>query len=299
MERVIAPIAGRQLGNVARRELLAAGVSAREIERRVEKGALHPLFPGVYRVGHLAPNTGADYLAATLACGSGALLCGAAGGHHLALTKGAPPMPEVVAPKERRIQGIRTHHSRILGPGDGFVWRSVPVATIPWVLVDLAATLSFDDLARACHEAGVKHRTTPRHVDAVLERRPRAPGAGRLRTILRGDATVTLSFLERRFVALMREHGLPLPITNRPAGSKRVDCRWPDHMLIVELDSYTFHSSRHAWEQDRRREREARALGYEFRRYTYGDVVEMPRLMLAELRALLPHDPARTTHVVV
>jgi hypothetical protein len=38
---------------------------------------------------------------------------------------------------------------------------------------------------------------------------------------------------------------------------------------------------------DRRREREARARGDEFRRYTYGDVVESPRLMLAELRALL------------
>ena len=53
-------------------------------------------------------------------------------------------------------------------------------------------------------------------------------------------------------------------------------------------DSYRFHNSRHAWENDRRREREARALNNEFRRYTYGDVTEHPRLMLAELRALLP-----------
>jgi hypothetical protein len=55
----------------------------------------------------------------------------------------------------------------------------------------------------------------------------------------------------------------------------------------VELDSYRYHHSRHAWEQDRRREREARGRGDEFRRYTYGDVFEGPRLMLAELRALL------------
>jgi hypothetical protein len=38
---------------------------------------------------------------------------------------------------------------------------------------------------------------------------------------------------------------------------------------------------------DRRREREAHARSDEFRRYTYGDVFEDPRLMLAELRALL------------
>jgi hypothetical protein len=51
---------------------------------------------------------------------------------------------------------------------------------------------------------------------------------------------------------------------------------------------HDYHGSRHAWEEDRRREREARARGDEFRRYTYGDVVERPRLMLAELRVLLP-----------
>jgi hypothetical protein len=57
--------------------------------------------------------------------------------------------------------------------------------------------------------------------------------------------------------------------------------------VTVELDSYTYHHSRHAWEQDRRREREAHARGDEFRRYTYGDVFEHPQQMLAELRALL------------
>jgi hypothetical protein len=66
-----------------------------------------------------------------------------------------------------------------------------------------------------------------------------------------------------------------------------VDCRWPERRLTVELDSYTYHSSRHAWEQDRAREREARARGDEFRRYTTADV-NHPRLLLQELRDLLP-----------
>jgi hypothetical protein len=38
---------------------------------------------------------------------------------------------------------------------------------------------------------------------------------------------------------------------------------------------------------DRRREREARARGDEFRRYTYRDVFDDPKLMLAELEKLL------------
>jgi hypothetical protein len=55
----------------------------------------------------------------------------------------------------------------------------------------------------------------------------------------------------------------------------------------VELDSYRYHHTRHAWEQDRRRDREARARGDAMRRYTWTDVFEEPELMLAELRELL------------
>ena len=124
-------------------------------------------------------------------------------------------------------------------------------------------------------------------MEKVLARRPTAPGASNLRLVLHGDAHVTLSKLEHRFLSLLKANGLPLPQTNRPAGGRRVDCRWPDHHLTVELDSYRYHGSRHAWEHDRRREREAYARGDEFRRYTYGDVYEDSRLMLVELRDLI------------
>jgi hypothetical protein len=100
---------------------------------------------------------------------------------------------------------------------------------------------------------------------------------------------MTLSALERRFLALLRGAGLPLPQTDRPAEGRRVDCRWTDPPLTVELDSYRYHGSRHAREQDRRREREAYARGDEFRRYTHGDVFEgsASAAMLSELRMLL------------
>jgi very-short-patch-repair endonuclease len=157
--------------------------------------------------------------------------------------------------------------------------------------VDLAEELSAEALARACHEAGVRHRTTPRQVEAILDRRRSVPGAGALRRVLRGDERVVLSGLERRFLELLAEAGLPLPDTNRPAGGRRVDCRWPEHRLTVELDSYTYHGSSHAWEHDHRRERAAYARGDEFRRYTYGDVLKHPRPVLRELRPLLGAEP--------
>jgi very-short-patch-repair endonuclease len=167
------------------------------------------------------------------------------------------------------------------------IWRGIPVTNVPRTLVDLAPHLPAEDLARACHEAGVRHHTTPAKVDAVLATRPNSPGAAKLRAILRGDVRITLSKLESEAVSLIERDGLELPETNRPAGGRRVDLRWPRHKLTVELDSYTYHGSRYAWEQDRRREREARDRGDEFRRYTWGDVFEEPAAMLAELRVLL------------
>jgi hypothetical protein len=77
--------------------------------------------------------------------------------------------------------------------------------------------------------------------------------------VLWGDAERILSKLEKAFIRLLKANGLPLPVTNRPAGGRFVDCRWPEHKLTVELDSYRYHRSRHAWELDRKRERQAYA----------------------------------------
>jgi hypothetical protein len=281
---VIAEIARGSYGVVTREEMRAAGVSDQEIKIRVRRGSLIRVHSSVYRVGHCAPSVEARYLAAVKACGEGAVLSGLAAAHLLGLTRGPAPAPEVTAPKQRRVARVRTTCSPQI---DRTTYRGIPVSTVPRTLVDLAATLALDDLARACHEAGVRHRTTPAHVEAVLARRPNTPGAAKLRAVIHGDVHVTLSRLEARFLARLREAGLPLPRTNRPAGGRRVDCRWADHRLTVELDSYRYHGSRHAWEQDRRREREAYARGDQFRRYTWGDVFEHPRPMLRELAALL------------
>ena len=291
VEQELDRIGSASHGVVTRAQLLSAGVSRQEIASRLQRGGLIRLHRGVYRVGHRAPSTEATYLAAVLSAGEGALLSGRAAAHLLGILKGTAPPAEVIARTERRIAGVRTRRSRGLEAGDATIVRSIPVTTVPRTLVDIAADLPLDALARACHEAGVRYRTTPRDVEAVLARRPTNPGARKLRHIIDGDAHVTLSKLEAHFLELLRNEGLPLPVTNREASGRRVDCRWPEHRLTVELDGYRFHNSRHSWEQDRHREREARARGDDFRRYTWGDVEEDPTLMLRELVSAMTLPP--------
>jgi very-short-patch-repair endonuclease len=230
----------------------------------------------------------ADYMAAVLACGDGAALAGRAAGQLLGLIRGIPaPEAEVIAVTERRIPGITTRRGRRGDRTDTTIWKGIPVTGPARTLVDLAAAVSAGELARAMHEAAIRHGTTPDEVDAVLERRPTSRGAAALRDVIHGDQGRLLSKLERAFIRLLRDARLPLPSTNRLAGGRLVDCRWPKHRLTVELDGYRYHASRHAWELDRKREREAYARGDQFRRYTWGDVVEHPGPTLRELRSVL------------
>jgi hypothetical protein len=272
---------------VTRRELLAIGVTPAEIKSRRNSGSLIRTHRGVFRVGHAAPSLEARYMAAVKACGRGSLLAGRAGGHLLGLLKRPPSLPEVLTPTQRRIKGVITYRARRSEVRDGTSWCGIPVTTVPRTMVDLAAVLPEDDLARAFHQATVMHKSEPDQVERVLSRRHNWPGAATLRRVLWGDVPVTLSRLEERFLARLRAAGLPQPEANRRIDGRYVDCRWPKHRLTVELDSYRYHHTRHAWEQDRQRERHARARDDEFRRYTWLDVSEEPEPMLADLRRLL------------
>jgi very-short-patch-repair endonuclease len=286
-DEVIARLASSAHGVVARRELLRAGVTSDEIKRRLQRGSLIAIHRGVYRVGHHAPSREATYIAAVKACGEKAVLCRRAAAHVWRILKGSPPVPEVAAPVKRRVPRVTTHRTTTIAPGQITKRLCIPVTTVPRTLVDLASSLPEPALARACHEAGVLYRTTPKQVDAVLMDLPSAPGRATLERVLHGDVPVTLSRLESQFLRLLRETGLPLPATNKVAGGHRVDCRWPEQRLTVELDSYRHHNSRHAWDKDRLREREARMRGDEFRRYAWRDVFEDPAFMFDELSELL------------
>jgi hypothetical protein len=287
VERKIAHLASRSHGVVSREDLIRIGMTPAQIRSRLARGDLIPIHRGVFRVGHSAPSLEARYFAAVKAGGQGALLHGRAAAHLLGLLRRPPPQPEVLTTRRRQPSGVKISRCRAINPRDGRSWRGVPVTTVPRTIVDLAAVLDPPDLARAFHEAAVRHRVRPDAVDAILSRRHNWPGARELQRVIWGDEPVSLSKLESSFIAAVRAARLPLPETNVPAGAHRVDCRWPEHRLTVELDSYRFHNTRHAFEQDRQREREARDRGDEFRRYTWADVSEARGPMLVELRALL------------
>ena len=75
---------------------------------------------------------------------------------------------------------------------------------------------------------------------------------------LRTPRPQTRSDLEADFLAFLNDRRFPRPQTNTLIEGIEVDCVWPDRKLIVELDSYTFHGTRQAFEEDRSKDRRPR-----------------------------------------
>ncbi|MDX6678145.1 MAG: hypothetical protein QOE31_2197, partial [Solirubrobacteraceae bacterium] len=151
----IAAVAAEQHGRITTRELRAAGVDKSCAQRWLEDGLLHRVHRGVYAVGHVAPSTLADYVAAVLACGGGSRLSHAPCSHLLKLQRGVPPPPEVTVATtaHRRRPGIVIHRVRDIPQRDVAELHGIPIMTVPRTLLDLAPRLTPQDLARACHEA--------------------------------------------------------------------------------------------------------------------------------------------------
>jgi hypothetical protein len=277
----VAGIAAGQYGRVTAVQLLGAGVDRDRIKRWVADGRLRREHVEVFALGHPDPSPRGVYRSAALASGSGAVVSHLAAAQLLNLRSGRVPRPEVtiLVDNGRRRPGIRIHRST-LHPLDVSTLDGIPITTVPRILLDLAPRETPDRLTRMCHEAWVHHGTGPEQVEACIARNPRKPGAAKLRRAQRAD--VTLSELERLFVALCSDHGLPLPRTNIDVKGDKVDCHWPAHGLTIELHSWRYHGSRQAFERDLARRRRSNHLAF-----GYGDVAERPRQTAAELKPLL------------
>jgi hypothetical protein len=134
-------------------------------------------------------------------------------------------LPEVLTARHRRPKGVTVRRCRAIDPREATTWRGVPVTNVPRTIVDLAAILDPPDLARAFHEAAVRHHLRPETVERVLVRRHNWPSARELRRVIRGDEPITLSRLESSFIAAVRRARLPLPDTNQLTDGRCVDCR--------------------------------------------------------------------------
>jgi very-short-patch-repair endonuclease len=288
-DRAVMELAARRHGVVTLADLAAAGLGRGAVARRVAEGRLQRLHRGVYLVGPL-PGTRTREIAAVLACGGTAVLSHRSAA---ALWGMAPPWQgdvdvTVVGAQPRR-PGVRVHRARRRDPEDVARRDGVRLTAPGRTLLDVATVLDRRNLARALEEAQVQRLVTRTGLETLLDRSRGHHGAVFLGAALGRchEPALTRSEAEARMLALTRAAQLPQPKTNVRVHGHEVDLLWPAERLIVEIDGFAFHSTREAFERDRRRDATLQAHGYRVMRVTWRQIADEPEAVIARLAAAL------------
>jgi very-short-patch-repair endonuclease len=277
---------------VAQRQLLALGFSEKTIKVRLDAGRLNALHREVYAVGHSRVSRNGRWLGAVLAYGASALLSHRTAAALWELAKPRPSPIDVSAPAGRqglrRRSGIWIHRGR-LHPEDRDERVGIPVTSVARTLFDYAEVEDFRRLEKAWEEADRLKRLQLGEVERVCER-----GYGRhalkpIRRLLAEARAVrrTRSPLEDRFQRFCHFYDLPPHHTNVEVLGEEVDVLWPAAKLIVELDSWEFHSHRAAFQRDRARDTRLLVAGYRTARVTHERLDREAATLAAEIRELL------------
>lgn len=291
VEARIVVMASRQGGLVTRDQLLASGLTPRQVRYRLTTGRLRSIQRGVYVVGAItAPN--ARERAAALCCGPTAVVS-----HRSAATLWGllPPLGEaapvdITDPEHnRRIRGIRSHRVVSLSESQVTKVTGIPVTTAARTIIDIAANVRGRMMEQALAQVERHELASAGELLDLIERHPKRHGMRPLRALLEDDASpaMTRSEAEERFLALLRKTGLPDPEVNIAVGRYELDFFWRVERVAVEVDGFAFHSSRRRFEGDRRRDAQLAARGIRMVRVTWRQIQREPEAVLVRLAQIL------------
>jgi Transcriptional regulator, AbiEi antitoxin len=287
----LADLAERQHGVVSIQQLIGPlGYSRSAVNRAVAAGRLHRLHRGVFAVGHTHISPQGECLAAVLASGPRALLSHLSAAWLWGISTASPAPFNVTAPVRRKPRPpIRLHEARLITGEDRTVQEGIPVTAMSRTLLDLAASVRFSWLQRMVERSEELGLFDLRDVEGLLGRTVGHHGHKRLRKAiaLYKPSSFTRSGLEKRFLELCLEVGLPQPRTNYVAHGFELDCYWPEHRFAVELDLFETHGTRAAFERDRERQEELLLAGIALTRVTGPRLEREPREVVERVSRLL------------
>jgi very-short-patch-repair endonuclease len=264
------------------------------IETRLANGSLRRLHGGVYAVGHDAPIPLGAETAALLAVGPKAALS-----HETAAAiwqlrprpaEGGSVHVTVPSSGVGRRPGLVLHRTRSLARRDVRVRERLPVTSPARTLLDLAATLTRRELERATDEALASRILTGSQLaDLIARTAAQRKGRRQLAAVMeqRRGSTITRSHAEEALLDMVRKAGLPDPECNVALHGFTVDALWRADRIVVEVDSYQFHTSKFAFERDRRKDAVLHQAGWEVMRITWNQLDREPYAVVARIATSL------------
>jgi very-short-patch-repair endonuclease len=262
------------------------GLSPKAVQRRVASGRWVRCSRGVYFVDDRPFTNAARIRAAVWGYGEHAAASGLTAAWWHDLTKFAPDIVEVTVPRNshgRSRDGSRLRR-RDLNPSDVVLHRGIRVTALALTVI----------------ESAVKKRGGANLMDSALQRRlglhdlwrahlrnKGRHGSQRARRLLHAASDGARSEAERLLVKLLREAGITGWRTNYPIGPYKVDVAFSAPKVVIEADGWAFHSDQEVFQNDRKRQNYLTLMGWQVLRFTWLDLVEYPRRVIAEIRSAI------------
>ena len=186
----------------------------------------------------------------------------------------------------RRRPHILVHRRSDLGPEHRREVAGIPVTDPVSTLVDLASCTRTWEVERAINEADRLDLVDPEVLRRTVGGLGPRPGMARIRKLLGLDA-LTDTGLERAFLAIVRDAGLPAPETQIYVNGYRVDFYWPNLGLVVETDGWRHHRTSGEQSTDRRRDQAHMTSGLTAIRFGEDQVRYEPEYVRRTLAAVI------------
>jgi hypothetical protein len=299
-DRDLAEVAALQFGVFTRADASAAGLSREQIDRRVARSWV-VVHEGVYRLNGVAQTWKGDLFAACRAASPPAGISRRAGAAFFGLPGGQHGLVEITCRRWKRTKagGVVVHESTRLDQRDIVAIEGISVVRPERLVLELAGIYASPNFVEKVIQAARRKRLIT--YDSTVETfnrlaRRGLPGVKATRIALeRWDrlSRPTESDMETWLIQILREHGLPEPVTQFYVRDElgnligRADAALPEFKITFEYQSDQEHSNEFQIAKDDRRRNAIIAAGYFPLAARYGDLRDGGHVLVAEVKRLI------------
>jgi hypothetical protein len=282
-------------GLVDRRDLDRLGVSPSQLRRWRAEHRLEPAGPHVWRLGGMPESWEQRLHAGLRALGPKSWVShnAAAAVHRFDRTpSGHVEYLVLRSARSRRPEGV-VHSTRRWTTSDGVIRDGLRVTSATRTILDLANVRVSPQRLRAAIDSAVRLELSA--PEAISRRLTEIRSRGRTGVRLLDDLLIDSgghTMLEREFLRLMREAGLPRPEPQVvfQSGSRtiaRVDFLYREWAIVVEVSGRLGHSTPDERARDAQRRNELQDIGLRVYEFTWEDVTQRPWLVQRDMRIRL------------
>lgn len=165
------------------------------------------------------------------------------------------------------------------------------VTTLDRTVLDCIGRLGAEEAERLVAWAATRGILSAALLERAIEMRPRTWGTRALRRALADVGRGSLSAAERRLHRLLDRAGLPgweadVRVEDAAGLIGRVDVLFPAARVAIEVDGYAYHA-RASFQADRTKQNRLVAAGCTVLRFTWADLTDRPRDVVATVRRAL------------